>query len=200
MKKLLFTLTLLAILGFLSGCAWLERPTPDYRAMMIEAALRADRESGREAAAARDVHLEKTGSAEPRIDFDELLLLARCLTLRAGDERLSDEQRLCTGEVLLNRVASPAFPDTLEEVLAQEDAFPAELRGALQSGTPPDRRSAETAWELLSGRRLLDSRAFYQSEGRPSGPVCATFCDRYYHVTYFCLGEAPAEEGMGGAS
>ena len=197
MKKLLLTLTLLALLGFLSGCAWLEKPTPDYRALMIEAAVRGDAEAGRLAARERDARRAESGSEEPRIDFDELLLLARCLALRAGDERLSDEQRLCTGEVLLNRVASPGFPDTLEEVLEQEDAFPAELRGALREGAPPDRRSVEAAWELLSGRRLLDSRAFYQCEGRPSGPVCATFCDRYYRFTYFCLGEAPAAEPEG---
>ena len=193
MKKLLITLTLLALLGFLSGCAWLEEPTPDYRAEMLAAALRGDTEAGRLAARERDTYLDACGSAEPRIDFDELLLLARCLTLRAGDARLSDEQRLCTGEILLNRVASPAFPDTLEEVLAQEDAFPASLRGELERGPLPDGRCAGLAWELLSGRRLLDSRALYQCEGRPLGPVCATFCDRYYRVTYFCLGPEEAE-------
>ena len=193
MKKLLLTLALLAMLGFLSGCAWLEEPAPDYRAEMLAAALRGDTEAGRLVARERDTYLDACGSAEPRIDFDELLLLARCLTLRAGDARLSDEQRLCTGEVLLNRVASPAFPDTLEEVLAQEDAFPAALRGELEQGPLPDSRCAELAWELLSGRRLLDSRAFYQCEGRPLGPVCATFCDRYYRVTYFCLGPEEAE-------
>ena len=194
MKKLLLTLALLVLLGFLSGCAWLEKPTPDYRAMLIGAALRADADAGRELARERDTYLSESGSAETRIDFDELLLLARFLTLRAGDERLSEEQRLCTGEVLLNRVASPEFPDTLEAVLAGEGKLPA----------LPSRPCAEAAWELLSGRRLLDSRAVWQSEGRPLGPVCATFCDRYYRVTYFCLSEHPelydAPPESGGAS
>ena len=195
MKKLLLTLTLLALLGFLSGCAWLEKPTPDYRSLMISAALHADTEAGRLAAGERDTYLDVCCSSEPRIDFDELLLLSRCLTLRAGDERLSEEQRLCTGEVLLNRVASPAFPDTLEAVLAEEGAFPEELRGELYSGMAPDRRCVEAAWELLSGRRMLDSRAVWQCEGKPLGPVCATFCDRYYRVTYFCADEASAPDG-----
>ena len=154
--------------------------------------LRCDTDAGRLTARARDTYLDERGSAEPRIDFDELLLLARCLTLRAGDARLSDEQRLCTGEVLLNRVSSPDFPDTLEEVLAQEDAFPAALRDALPDAVP-SARCAELAWELLSGRRLLDSRACYQCEGRPLGPVCATFCDRYWRVTYFCLSPEQTE-------
>lgn len=180
MKKLLFTLTLLALLGFLSGCAWIEKPTPDYRALLIDTALRADTERGRALARERDAVLEASGSAEPRIDFDELLLLARSLTLRAGDERLTEEQRLCTGEVLLNRVASPEFPNTLEAVLAGE---------TLPSF--PERCCVEAAWELLSGTRLLDSRVVWQSEGRPRGPVFATFCDRYYRVTYFCLSKHP---------
>ena len=182
MKKLLFTLTLLALLGFLSGCAWLEAPAPDYRALLIAAALRADTESGRALARERDACLLETGSAEARIDFDELLLLARFLTLRAGDERLSDEQRLCTGQIPLNRAASPEFPDTLAEVLAAEGPLP----------EAPERRCVEAAWELLSGRRLLDSRAVLIAEGRPEGPVCAAFCDRYYRVTYFCMREPPA--------
>ena len=168
MKKLLFTLTLLALLGFLSGCAWLEKPAPDYRSLMIGAALRADAEEGGEIARKREVWREESGSSEPGIDFDELLLLARYLTLRAGDARLTEEQRLCTGEVLLNRVASPEFPDTLEAVLDGEGELP----------DRPERRCAETAWELLSGRRLLDSRVVYRAEGRPQGPVYATFCDR----------------------
>ena len=184
MKKLLFTLTLLALLGFLSGCAWLERPTPDYRALLLDCALRSDTEAGRTAARARDASLAENGSSDVRVDFDELLQLSRYLTLRAGDERLSDEQRLCTGEVLLNRVASPEFPDTLAEVIAQaEPALPADLRS--------DRRCAEAAWELLSGRRLLDSRVVWRSVGRPHGAVYATFCDRYCRVTYFCLTDYP---------
>lgn len=187
MKKLLITLTLLALLGFLSGCAWLEEPAPDYRALLIDCALRADTERGRELARERDTYRETSGSAEPQIDFDELLLLSRYLTLRAGDERISDEQRLCTGEVMLNRVALPGYPDSLEEVLAGEGELPER----------PVHRCAEAAWELLSGRRLLDSRAVLQSEGSPAGPVCATFCDRYYRVTYFCLDR---NSDSGGAS
>ena len=189
MKKLLFTLTMLALLGFLSGCGWLEKPTPDYRANMLGCALRGDIEDGRKNAAERDTYLTESGSDAARIDFDELLLLARYLTLCAGDERLSDEQRLCTGEVLLNRVSLPDFPDTLEAVVAEEGLAPEALEETL-----PERRCTEAAWELLSGRRLLDSRAVYRCVGRPSGPVCATFCDRYWNVTYFCLAEPDGEE------
>lgn len=193
MKKLLLTLTMLALLGFLSACAWLEEPEIDYRAAMIEAAVHAEEAAGQEAAALRNAVLDAQGSGEARIDFDELLLLARALTLRAGEERLTDELRLCAGEVLLNRVASPEFPDTLREVLAEEGGYEG------LDGVRPDRRSAETAWELLAGRRLLDRRVLYQSDGRPSGPVYATFCDRYYRYTYFCLTEHPElyEETLG---
>ena len=191
MKKILMTLTLLALVGFLSGCVWLEEPEPDYRAAMIEAALRADVEAGRAAAQARDLRLDAAGSTDARIDFDELLLLARLIQLEAGDSRLSEGWRLCVGEVALNRVASPEFPDTLREVLAEEGGYEG------LDGVRPDRRSAEAAWELLAGKRLLDRRVLYQSDGRPSGPVYATFCDRYYRVTYFCLDR---NSDSGGAS
>ena len=197
MKKLLLTLAVLVLLGFLSGCAWLREPEPDYRALILDAAVRADPERGREAAQARNERLDALGSSEARIDFDELLLLARYLSLRAGEDRLTDELRLCAGEVLLNRVASPEFPDTLSEVLAGEDD-PELLDALAQPDLRPDRRSAEAAWELLAGKRLLDSRVLYRSETRPQGQVYATFCDRYYRTTYFSLTEHPELYGADG--
>lgn len=190
MKKLFSVLFLLALLGFLSGCAMPAKPEPDYRALLIRAAVHGDTQGGRLAAEARNARLDELGSLDARVDFDELLLLSRYLTLRAGNERQSDTLRFCTGEVLLNRVASPEFPDTLAEVLGQEGEYP-ETQTADFAALLPSRPCAEAALELLLGRRLLDERAVYQCEGSPRGQVCAAFCDRWYHTTYFCLSEHP---------
>ena len=190
MKKLLSVLFLLAMLGFLSGCARVEKPAPDYRSLLIRAAVHGDTEAGHLAAQERNAQLDELGSPDARVDFDELLLLSRYLTLRAGNERQSDTLRFCTGEVLLNRVASPEFPDTLAEVLGQEGEYPETQTGDF-AALLPSRPCVETALDLLLGSRLLDERTVYQCEGTPRGTVCATFCDRWYHTTYFCLSEHP---------
>lgn len=197
MKKLLFALIMLSIVGFLSGCAWVQEPEPDYLAMMLRAATRGDLEAGRLAEEARNESLAAQGSGERRISFDELLLLARYLELRAGNERYDDEMRFFTGEIVLNRVASPEFPDTLAAVLAEEGEFP-ETQNESFSSLRPSLSCAQIALELLQGRRMLDARAVYQCEGRPRGEVCATFCDRWYRTTYFCLSEHPELYGEAG--
>lgn len=178
--KLLYALLLLGLALLLSGCVLLRRPEPDYLALLREAALNADEEAGRRAEQARSAALQP---GETPVSFDELLLLARYIDCRAGDARLSEEQRLCAGEVMLNRVASPEFADTLEEVLHEAGFAPGWLR--------PSEGSVDAALALLLGRRLLDARVVYHSEDRPNGEVYACFCDRYYRRSYFCLTRHP---------
>ena len=48
---------------------------------------------------------------------EERELLAKAIYACTGQVSFCREWRLCIGELLLNRVASPEFPDTLEEVL-----------------------------------------------------------------------------------
>lgn len=180
MKKMLTIILTLCFALLLSGCALLKRPETDYLALLRQAALNADAETGRRIERERSARLSPS---ETPVSFDELLLLARYLDRRAGDPRLTEEQRLCTGEVMLNRVASPEFPDTLREVL--NDA------GFAEGTRKPERASVDAALSLLLGRRLLDPRVVYQSEDKPRGAVYASFCDRYYRRTYFCLTSHP---------
>ena len=124
MKKLCSYLILLPLLISLCSCAWAREPEPDYREMMIRAAMDADVEAGREARDFWANQLAAQGDGLICPDFDELLLLARLIHSEAGSEWLTDELRMCVGEVVLNRVASPEFPNTLEEVLAEEGQYP----------------------------------------------------------------------------
>ena len=121
MKKLLFSLIMLPLLLLFGSCVPVARPEPDYREMVIRAAAEGEAEAGREARDFWAAQLRVQRSPLPCPDFDELLLLARLIQTEAGDSRLPEAWRLCVGEVALNRVASPEFPDTLPEVLAQEE-------------------------------------------------------------------------------
>ena len=180
MKQMLTLMLTLCLALLLAGCTLLRRPETDYLTLLRQAAANADEELGRRVAHERNAALT---ADEPPIDFDELLLLARYIDSRAGDARLTQEQRLCTGEVMLNRVASPEFPDTLAEVL-YDAGFAAGTR-------KPEAACVEAALALLLGRRLLEPRVVYQSTDTPRGAVYASFCDRYYRRTYFCLTSHP---------
>ena len=187
MKKLL-TLALAALLTFcLSTCTFAEaEPAPDWTARMVEAAAAGDREGGKTAEAERNAWIDASQSGESKVSFDELCLLSRYIYAKAGSPRLSDEQRLCAGEVALNRVASPEFPDTLPEVVAQELPYAAALSGSSAGRLP--RACAEAAMRLLLGERHMELSVVYQRDLR-EGDVYAIFGDKLLGFTYFCRSE-----------
>lgn len=185
MKKLLALLSALVLCFSLSTCAYTEEMVPDYLDLLLEAAVTGDGEAGRLAAAERNAYLDRCRSAEPRVDFDDLMLLARLIQAEAGDSRYSDEMRLCVGEVVLNRVASPEYPDTLEEVIFQKGQYRYTEEPEFRDGLLPSRASAQAALRLLLGERMMEPQVLFQSDYR-IGPVYARFFDRLTGYTYFC--------------
>jgi len=57
---------------------------------------------------------------EPEIDAEQEEMLACAIYSEAGGDACSDLCRFYVGDVILNRVNDPRFPDTLEEVLTAE--------------------------------------------------------------------------------
>ena len=72
--------------------------------------------------------------------------LARTIYALAADEDY--ETKLDIATVIMNRVDSPWYPSTLDEVLSQQQQFPC--------GTRYDEESLAAAHEVLSGERTLD--------------------------------------------
>ncbi len=183
MKRILSMLLLLALSLLLATCTQLpEPPAPDYLALMCQAAARGDPAAGREAQQARELHIQETQSGEIPVSYEELVLLAQYMESRSGANWRSEDYRLCVGEVALNRLASPEFPDTLEEVLAELD-FAA-------GKTAPDEATLQLALRLLLGERLLAPQVVHQQE-EPEGSVYASFCNRRQQFAYFCESEYP---------
>lgn len=75
--------------------------------------------------------------------------LARTIYALAANEDYDTKLDIAT--VIMNRVESPWYPSTLEEVLTQQQQFPC--------GTRYDEDSLAAAHEVLSGERTLDSDA-----------------------------------------
>lgn len=196
MKHLFLVLLIMFMAFTLCTCSQEpEEPEPDYLGQMEEAVMHGDTEAGHLAEYARNRQIDESGSGEVKISFDDLYLLSRLIYVEAGDRRFSDEQRMCVGEVALNRVASPEFPDSLEAVVYQENQYPAAATAAFQTETFPNRVSVQTAMRLLLGERILEPQVVIQTHKETDGgQVYASFCNRHgflYVYTYFCASHHP---------
>ena len=113
---------------------------------------------------------------EPYIAYDDLVLLAQVIHTEAGSAWLPDEWRLAVGEVVLNRVASPEFPDTLEEVVFQPGQYSAADRGLVRLAHPlpllPGGRAAP-APRREGAQRPRSRLPVGREAGRRSRPSCS---------------------------
>lgn len=99
----------------------------------------------------------------PSVRFTEdedTVLLAR--TIYALGKAESYDTKLALGSVVMNRLEDNWFPDSLGEVLADPQQFPA--------GKRYDGDSLRAAHELLSGKRALSSDALYYQAADASAP------------------------------
>lgn len=114
---------------------------------------------------------------------NDTYLLAQLIDAEAGDE-CSDEHKLWVGQVVLNRVKSPKFPNTLKEVIYQQQ--PCIQYACVANGSIddiPSERSLKMAEILLSGF-VVDDEVIWQSE-YPQGEVVAALYNGY-SMTYIC--------------
>ena len=166
-------------------------PATDYGEAMIDAAAAGDEEAGRAAEAARNEKIELLGLDEEEISYDDLALLAKVIHTEAGSAWLSMEWKMAVGEVLLNRVASPEFPDTLRDCAFQPGQYTAADEGWFEV-LLPFRDCVEAAFRLLSGERVLrDPSVVFQSGGVQGGGVALELTDSVYGSVYFCYTSRP---------
>lgn len=119
----------------------------------------------------------------------ELELLALIIYQEAGGDAASDDTRQMVGEVLLNRVASDLFPDTIEECLLQpkqygftpETGIHWPARSVHELEAHAIERAYECAESLLSGEaeRLLPEDAIWQA-GFTQGTEVLVYQDGIY--------------------
>lgn len=144
--------------------------------------------------ACNDVSQDISETSDEFSDIDssydyELDLLARLVTQEAScyydtDEDIwlecSDEWQYYVACVVLNRVESTYFPDTLEEVLFQEGQY--ESASTLYE-TEPSERAYRNSKMVLDGYRPLPKEVVFQAEFQ-QGPIYAKIGN-----TYFCYPE-----------
>lgn len=156
-----------------------------YLKEMYDAAVAGDIEAGREAEKNRNEQIDKTLSDEAKLSFDDLYLLAKLICSEAGCDWLSDSFRMCVGEVALNRVASPEYPNTLREVVYQKDQYVSVSSAGFESLVPTE-PCVDAALRLLQGERKMVESVVFQSN-TIQGELFTMFTDRKLGNTYFCL-------------
>ena len=167
-------------------------PTPepiDWREVMVKAVCNADKHGGLEAEYA-------LGGA---IKYDDLYLLAKIITWECGPN-WEDWGIMAIGEVVLNRVASPEFPDTIREVLYQTD--PMQYQPVWEDGWEeyvPTERYVRLALRLLDGERVFgDPTIVFQALfPQGSGIACAYHDYDLDNDTYFCWTNYPDNYAVG---
>lgn len=152
------------VIGYAAGHAKAAKaepqPTPQPVAVVIEEPVK--------------VIAAEEKPAEAAYSPEELELLALVIYQEAGGDACSDTTRQMVGEVALNRVASPHYPDTLHEVLTQPYQYGRlhwtgavwPERAELPQEAHAVARAYDTAKALLTGtvERLLPEDVIYQAE------------------------------------
>lgn len=139
---------------------------------------------------------------------EDVTLLARIMQEEDGVDEVDDPDHawpdlpiMAIGEVVLNRVASPEYPNTIEAVLKQTN--PIQYAPVYEAGwdrIKPHERYIELAIRLLAGERVLgDPQVVYQATFSQGRGAVMTWHDTYIgSTTYFCLTSNPglyAKEG-----
>lgn len=95
---------------------------------------------------------------------DDITLLARLITAEAGNEPY--EGQVAVGAVILNRVASAEFPDTLSGVVFQPDAFESITNG-LAFSQPPFDSALRAAQDAINGWDPTGGAIFFWNPSKP---------------------------------
>lgn len=121
-----------------------------------------------------EVIVEEPVVEAPTYTEEELETLALIIYQEAGADACSDETRQMVGEVVLNRVESPHFPDTIEEVALQQAQYgrlhwtglvwPERAASSVEAHAVE--RAYSMARDLLDGSmdRLLPTDTIFQAE------------------------------------
>ena len=162
----------------------------NYSEIMIISAINGDVVTGTQAEQDRTAKIDEQGLSYPKIKFNDLFLVSKIMTAEAGSYWLSDEWKMAVGEVLLNRVASPEFPNTVEECIYQPGQYYSKNSSYFKKLLPWERET-RLAWRLLEGERHLESSVVFQANFTQGGGTFKSFYDKYLGWTYFCCSTKP---------
>ena len=124
--------------------------------------------------------IESESKAEKEASDDDLDLLARTIYAESKDEK-SEEHYLLAGNVVMNRVASPKYPNTIKDVIYQKGQYSPTWNGQIKH--KPNQLAIDCARRLLKGERFCPEDVLFQAEFKQGTGVY-----KKIGKTYFCYG------------
>lgn len=120
-------------------------------------------------------------SRQPTYSEEDLTVLSHVICGEAGSEWITDEEQLLVGNVVMNRVKSPLFPNTIKDVVFQPGQYACTWDGNYYR--TPDARTVENAKRLLNGERFCPENVLYQSNSPQGSGIY-----KQINQTCFCYG------------
>lgn len=161
------------------------RTEQNYMAEIITALAAGDLETARNLNGQRDEKIDSLIDCPyVKVDCYDLFLLGKIMTLEAGNCPY-DECARGVGEVCANRVASPEFPDTYEEVLKQRGQYYYPSLAGMFDRALPSERCLKLALRLLEGERHLEPSVVFHSNSVIGSAVHSSYKHEGHSTLYF---------------
>ena len=119
------------------------------------------------------------------LNYDDLFLLSKIVDTEAGSSWLTEEHRLLVASVVINRVNSPEFPNTIYEVVYQEGQY-APVRKEWFDDIVPSRDSVMAAYRILTEGSIAPPDVVYQAKFQQGSGTYNSIRDSKLGTTYFC--------------
>lgn len=156
----------------------------DYSELMAECVVNQDEKMGEVYMVKRDKKIDLYGGS--KFTYEDLEILSKIIEAEAGMNWLDEYIRMCVGEVLMNRVASKDFPDTIREVAYQEGQYH-HIKYGLFDEIVPTMKSVRTALRLLNGDRVINDKDVVFQANFPQGSgIYEIIHDNLLGNTYLC--------------
>lgn len=126
------------------------------------------------------------GSGGLEYTDEELDLVSRLLCREAGATWASDEHQQLVVSVVVNRVKSPLFPNTIKGVINQKGQYAPVISGDINSAKP-DERTIKNAKYVLDNGAICPANVLYQANFKQGSGVYKQIYDKILKTTtYFC--------------
>lgn len=100
-------------------------------------------------------------SGDETYDGDTMYWLSRIINAESGNQSM--EGKIAVGNVVMNRVHNPRFPDNIEDVLFQKNQFTPAISGSIYR--EPNWESVVAAKLVLDGAQVTPDALFFNAAG-----------------------------------
>lgn len=116
---------------------------------------------------------------------EDIELLIKLVHSESGSSWLTDEHQQLTAAVVLNRVLSKNYPNSIPEVIFQKGQY--SCVNGNQWNVKPEQRTIDNVYKVLNEEIIYPQDIIYQSEFKQGNKVYESFYNSYsLTTTYFC--------------